>query len=198
MKTNILTLLMSLSLLCACRGTGEEPPVEPQPAPVPEFTLPIHTVKNTAWQGLFYYEDMQGKENRVFTRHGARLMQATLRLEIDPQGGFMARITLPVHEGGTNAPLPHKTFDFGLVGACRRSVKDYKAVFLDIDIAKADSTLQGYDLLESIAGRWQVRNDVRRYNDHLELRREGDPFVQNMQYLNLRWMGSYILNHPNG
>lgn len=84
-----------------------------------------------------------------------------------------------------------------MVGECRRTAHDSRAVFLDIDISRADSTLQGYDLLQSIAGRWQVRNVVRNYNDHLELRREGDPFVLNMQYLNLRWMGSYTRNSFN-
>lgn len=197
MKANILALLIALPALCACSGSGDEPPIEPPPVPVSEFELPIHTVTNTVWQGRFYYEDMQGKENRVFTKYGARLMQATLRLEIDQQGHCVASIQLPVHEGGTYSPRPHRTYSFGLVGECRRSVKDYKAVFLDIDISRADATKEGYDLLQAVGGRWQVRNDVRRYNDHLELRREGDPFVQNMQYLNLRWMGSYLLNYPN-
>lgn len=194
MKIYTIGSLLALLLLSACgrERADNEPVIEP-----PEPTQTEHKVVNTIWQGLFYYENHQGKENRVFRKHGARLMQATLRLEIDQQGRCVASIKLPVHEGGTLEPLPQRTFSYGVVGECRRTAHDSRAVFLDIDISRADSTLQGYDLLQSIAGRWQVRNVVRNYNDHLELRREGDPFVLNMQYLNLRWMGSYTRNSFN-
>lgn len=180
-KSIALMAMMVLSL-GACKKNNEPEVIDP----IKKDRFRLYT--NEVFHGAFYFEDKNEVENKIFTDVGAYNKMALVTLVSDKESWTRVYIDVDVLNEEDGSKLRRVRYYFGLIKEFKRLSPANGGEWVDIDISNVSVTKPGYPLLQAIAGRWHVIKDQEW--EILELRREGSPLEQNMQYMTLRWKGS--------
>lgn len=177
---NAIAVLLAMMLLSlgACKKSNE--PGEPKK------TDRFRLYTDEVFHGSFYYENKTDVENHIFKDVGAYEMKAYATLISDKESWTRVYIDVDVQEEG-QSKLKRVRYYFGLIKEFKRLSPADGGEWVNIDISNVSDTKPGYPLLLAISGRWHVIRDEQ-WNI-LELRREGSPLEQNMQYMTLKWKG---------